>query len=64
VTGKEMQAARKKLGFSQRALGDAIGLHWNTIARMERDELPIMRQTELAVSYLVLVNKTKKRAKR
>lgn len=55
-----MQAARQKLGFTQRELGEAIGLHWNSIARMEREELPIMKQTELAVRYLLLVNEGKK----
>ena len=55
-----MHAARQKLGFTQRELGEAIGLHWNSIARMEREELPIMKQTELAVRYLLLVNEGKK----
>lgn len=59
MTGKEMQRARKALGITQRALGEAIELHWNTIARMERGELPIMKQTELSLRYLLLVKKTK-----
>lgn len=57
-----MQGARKQLGLSRRELGDIIGLHWNTIARMERDELLVVKQTELAMRYLLLV-KTKKRRK-
>jgi DNA-binding XRE family transcriptional regulator len=59
MTGKEMQKTRKYLGLTQRELGDALGLHWNSIARMERDELPIVKQTELALAYLRLVKKTK-----
>jgi DNA-binding XRE family transcriptional regulator len=59
MTGKAMRRARKTLGFSQHTLGDALGLHWNTIARMERGELDIMKQTELALKYLLLVKKTK-----
>jgi len=59
MTGKDIWRARKTLGISQRALGDALGLHWNTIARMERDEMPIMKQTELAIKYLLLVKKQK-----
>ena len=54
-----MQRARKALGLTQRTLADAIELHWNTIARMERGELPIMKQTELSLRYLLLVKKTK-----
>ena len=59
MTGKEMLKARKSLGLTRRQLGDALGLHWNSIARMERDELPIVKQTELALAYLLLVKKRK-----
>jgi DNA-binding XRE family transcriptional regulator len=59
MTGKEMQRARKTLGLTQRTLGEALGLHWNSIARMERDELPIVTQTELALRYLLLIKKRK-----
>jgi len=54
-----MQLARKKLGLSRRELGEHLGLHWNTIARMERDELPVVKQTELAMRYLLLVKSKK-----
>jgi len=59
MTGKEMQRARKKLGLSRRELGELLGLHWNSIARMERDELPVVKQTDLAMRYLVLVKSKK-----
>jgi len=59
MTGKGMLKARTSLGLTRRQLADALGLHWNTIARMERDELPIMKQTELALRYLLLVKKQK-----
>jgi DNA-binding XRE family transcriptional regulator len=59
MTGKEMQRARKSLDLTQRELGEALDLHWNSIARMERDELPIVKQTELALRYLLLVKKRK-----
>jgi len=49
--------------MTQKELGEALGVHWNSVARMERDEFPIIRTTELAVKYL-LVMKTKKRGKR
>jgi len=57
MTGKEMQKARKILRVTRRQLGDALGLHWNSIARMERDELPIVKQTELAMRYLLVKNR-------
>jgi len=59
MTGKEMLKARKSLGLTRRQLGDALDLHWNSIARMERDELPIVKQTELSLRYLLLVKKRK-----
>ena len=54
-----MLRARKSLGLTRRQLGDALGLHWNSIARMERDELPVVKQTDLAMRYLVLVKSKK-----
>ncbi len=47
--------------MTQLQLGEAIGMRKNTIARMERGEHPIMRTTELAVKYLLLVMESKPR---
>jgi DNA-binding XRE family transcriptional regulator len=63
MTGKDLKRARAKLGMTQEELGEALGVHWNSVARMERDEFPIIRTTELAVKYL-LVMETKKKGKR
>jgi DNA-binding XRE family transcriptional regulator len=57
MNGKQLRQARRRLNLTQAQLGDAIGLHKNTIARMERDELEIVRTTELSVRYLLLVEK-------
>jgi DNA-binding XRE family transcriptional regulator len=54
VTGKELREARKRLGMTQKELGEALGVHWNSVARMERDEFPIIRTTELALKFLLL----------
>lgn len=59
MTGAELKRARAKLGMTQKELGEALGVHWNSVARMERDEFPVIRTTELAVKYL-LIMKTKK----
>jgi hypothetical protein len=50
--------------MTQKQLGEALGVHWNSVARMEADypEFPITRTTELAVKYLLLT-KLKKRGK-
>jgi len=59
MTGKQLKQLRQALKMTQRELGEALDLNKNTVARAERDELPIPRVTELAVKYL-LIMKTKK----
>ena len=65
MTGTGLRRLRKRLGMTQAELGEAIGMRTNSVARMERDVLLVMRTTELAVKYLVLNMelKTKRRAK-
>lgn len=59
MTGQELKQARAKLGMTQKELGEALGVHWNSVARMERDEFSIIRTTELAVRYLLVMSKKK-----
>ena len=47
------------MAMTQAQLADAIGMKKNSVARMERDEAPIMKTTELAVKYLLLVKESK-----
>lgn len=56
MTNRELRQARVSLKITQAQLGEAIGLHKNTIARMERGRLPIVKQTELAVKYLLVMS--------
>lgn len=63
MTGKELKRLRKALKMTRRELGEALDLNKNTVARAERDELPIPRVTELAVKYLIIM-KTKKGGKK
>ena len=63
MTGKQLRQARLRLKLTQKQLGDALELHENTIASIERDELPVVKQTELAVKYLAVMSK-KQRSKR
>ena len=64
MTGAELREARNKLKMTQAELAAAIGMQRNSIARMERDEQPVMRPTELAIKYLLLTMKKTKRGKR
>jgi DNA-binding XRE family transcriptional regulator len=54
MTGQELRRARRRLELTQRELGAKLELHKNTIARMERDELPVLKTTELAVRFLLV----------
>jgi transcriptional regulator with XRE-family HTH domain/uncharacterized protein YuzE len=53
--GADLRSFRERLGLTQEQLGALIDIPRNTIARWERDELPIAktRQLELALSALL-----------
>ena len=55
VTGEELRRARLRLKKTQKELGEALGVHKNSVARMERGEFSIIRTTELAVKYLLIM---------
>lgn len=59
-----MRRARLQLGLTQKGFGEALGVHRNSVARMERDEFAIIRTTELAIKYLLVMDlKRKEQAK-
>lgn len=41
MTGAELRALRRAAGLTQRELAAIVGLHRNTLARLERGEWPI-----------------------
>ena len=47
--------------MTQKQLGHALGVHKNSVARMERGEFPVIRTTELAVKYLIIMESKKGR---
>ena len=53
MTGAELRKARQWLNMTQAKLAEAIGMQRNSVARMERDDQPVMRTIELAVKYLL-----------
>ena len=55
MKGSELRRLRKRLTMTQANLADALGMQKNSVARMERDERPIMQTTELAVRYLLIM---------
>jgi transcriptional regulator with XRE-family HTH domain len=60
MTGKELRRARKRLGMTQIELAEAIGMQKNSVAMIERGLRPVMKTTELAVKYLLVMSKREK----
>jgi len=49
------------MSLSQRELGERLGMTQTSVARMEKGKQRIMQVTELAVKYLALMQKPKRR---
>jgi DNA-binding transcriptional regulator YiaG len=41
MTGKQLRKVRVRLGLTQKQLAAELGIHWNSLARWERDEVTI-----------------------
>lgn len=55
MTGDDLRAQRTEMGFTQAQIADALGMHVNTVACMERGEKPISRRTVAALEMLARV---------
>jgi DNA-binding XRE family transcriptional regulator len=44
MTGADLRHERRRVRLTQRELAERMGLHRNTVARLERDEWPISRR--------------------
>lgn len=53
---EELKALRQRLGMSQQAFADAIGMGREAVNKMESGKLPIERRTELAARYVALTS--------
>lgn len=67
MTGKDFRALRLAIGWTQREMGDELGIHANTVARLERGDLPItkrMAQTIKLVSDVAYMRMALDRTRR
>ena len=64
MTGSEVRRIRKRLGLTQVAFADLVGVHSNSLARWERDELKV-HESAARLMKLLAVQKppTKRRRK-
>ena len=53
MNGQEVRAIRDKLGFTQEQLAREVGVHKNTVARWERNELAIRESTARLLAFVV-----------
>jgi len=58
MTGGELRHIRKRLGFTQVALAEQIGVSSNTVARWERDEVPIRKSMARLVRLVEKKNRS------
>jgi len=59
VTGSELAALRNRLKATQVAFAELIGVHANTVARYERDELSIPEPVARLAQVLARAHKPK-----
>ncbi len=53
MNGQQLRKARRALELTQVELSRKVHLHPNTIARMERGEIPIQEQLAMLVRFLL-----------
>lgn len=61
MTAKQFKEARKKLGVSQEALAQTLGISVWSVARYEKGSHPVPGPVNLALRYLVSTRRGAKR---
>lgn len=64
MSGRQLRAIRKRLGWTQREFAEELGIHPNTLARQERDEIGIGGAVERLARVLDEMHRPLRRAKR
>ena len=52
MNGSELRRLREQMGLTQGQLAEEVGVHKNTVARWERDELSIRESTARLLEYV------------
>ena len=52
MKGQQVRRIRTQLGFTQEELAKQVGVHKNTVARWERDELLIRESTARLLQFV------------
>jgi transcriptional regulator with XRE-family HTH domain len=54
MNGQQVREIRERLGFTQEQLAREVGVHKNTVARWERNELSIRESTVRLLQFVVM----------
>jgi excisionase family DNA binding protein len=60
MKGSELRRYRAKMGLTLKGMADLVGLHWNSIARMERGEMTISEPVARLVRLLGTLQRKRK----
>ncbi len=60
MKGKELRTIRKRLGWTQVELARAVGVAPNTVARWERDEMPMGEPASRLIKSIYAAEKAKR----
>ena len=60
MTRLQLKSLRERLGLTQKQLAEKLGVHWNSVARMEQGNRPITEATAKHTELLEQYEKLKK----
>jgi len=63
MEGEELRRIRERLGLTQAEMADRLGIHSNSLARLERGERAISEPTARLASLLAKMKKSDKSKK-
>ena len=63
MKGKEFKEIREELGITQKEISELLTLSRSFVSLMENDKRSISHRTELAINYLILVERMLKNEK-
>ena len=61
MTGEELRRIRQKLGLTQKQFAEQLGWHPNSVARAERNEMPIVKPVARLATLLLKLAPSRKR---
>jgi len=63
VDGKALRRLRRACGLTQETLAQRLSVHWNTVARWERNEVPIRPAMEQLIRLVAKQGKQGRQTK-